>query len=172
MNRFLIIYLFFCSLLLNSCYTFSGASIHPEAKTIQIPTFPNRSSYVNPNLSQEFTIALQDRFIQRTKLNLTDTQADMLVSGEIMSYEVSSVNVQAGNQTNNNSESSAQNRLTMSVQVQYESKKEPEKNFQRTFSDYVDFEGTKTIDQAINELTPLLNKRLIDQIFNAIAVDW
>ena len=157
-----------------SCYSLSGASIHPEAKTVQIPTFPNRSIYQNPNISQEFSLALQDRFIQRTKLSLVDNQADMLISGEITSYDVTSVNVQAGTTTNGTvqGETSAQNRLTMTVNVRYESKQEPEKNFEKTFSDYADFEGNQTIEQSINNLTPLLNKRLIDQIFNAIAVDW
>ncbi|MCB9202528.1 MAG: LptE family protein [Flavobacteriales bacterium] len=155
---------------MNSCYSFSGASIHPDAKTIAIPTFSNQSAYFDPNISQEFTLALQDIFIQRTQLNLTEEQADMTISGNITSYTISSVNVQAG--TSDTADSSAQNRLTMTVQVNYESKYEPEKNFQKTYSDYADFEGNKTLNQAIGELVPLLNKRLINQIFNDIAVDW
>lgn len=35
--------------LLNSCYSFTGSSLSPETKTIQIREFPNNAALMNPN---------------------------------------------------------------------------------------------------------------------------
>ena len=55
-------------LVLGSCYSFTGSSLSPETKTILIKNFPNNSALVNAELSQDFTTALQNRFLQRTSL--------------------------------------------------------------------------------------------------------
>lgn len=162
--------------LFQSCYTFSGASIHKNSKTLYIPTFINRSTFINPTIAHAFTLNLQDRFIRRTKLSLVnDQEADLRISGEIISYDISSINIQSiRNTLGQNIETSTQNRLTIRVNVRYESKQEPQNNFEQIFSNYADFEGNRTIDDQLIqfEIIPLLNKRLIDQIFNMIAVNW
>ena len=51
---------------LQSCkasYSFTGGNVG-NAKTINIPFFPNNASFVEPTLSQSFQIALQDKFLQ------------------------------------------------------------------------------------------------------------
>ena len=63
-------------LLLTSCfaitgcdvYSFTGASISPEIKTISIASFPNQASLVQPSLSQVFTEKLKDKFVSQTNL--------------------------------------------------------------------------------------------------------
>lgn len=172
------------SFLVNSChYTFYGTSIHKDSKTLSIPTFINRSSFINPIIAQEFTIALQDRFIQRTKLMLVkdNNQADITILGEIISYDINSINsLSYRNRNNENYENDGddnrfQNRLSMSIKIRYKSNQESEKNFDKVFSDHSDFIGKKNIiDNELikSDVMTLLKKRLIDQIFNAIAVDW
>ncbi len=46
-------------------YSFTGASISIEAKTISVATFQNRASLVQPGLTQAVTDAL-DRYLQGT----------------------------------------------------------------------------------------------------------
>ncbi len=155
------IFLFF-----QSCYSFTGSSLDERIKTVQISKFPNYAPLQNPNLSQDFTTSLQDRFDRRTKLTLVSTDdADMLISGEITGYDVSAVTVVSGDRA-------AQNRLTIRIKVQYENNIQPDKSFERTFSDYEDFPQGATLDQVQDELVELINLRLIDQIFNAIVADW
>ena len=45
------------ALLIQSCgiYSFTGASISPDVKTVEISDFPNYALLVNPALSQTFT---------------------------------------------------------------------------------------------------------------------
>lgn len=148
-----------------SCYTFSGASIHPDAKTIRIENFPNYSPLQDPNLSQNFTIKLQDKFLQRTRLILVNEPADMNISGEIVNYDLQPVNVQQGAQA-------AQNRLTMTVKVTYESKYEPKKNFTKQISDFIDFDGAETLNTIQLSGSEEILNRLAERIFNEIAVDW
>ncbi len=152
--------------LLNSCYSHTGSSLSPEIKTINIATFPNLSALTNPNLSQDFTNLLQDRFDQRTHLSLINSQeADLLLEGEIINYTFTPINIVSG-------DVSAQNRLTINVRVRYENKLYPEKSFEKTFSDYDDISSTVDLATAEQSLSGSINKRLIDQIFNAIVADW
>ena len=56
--------------ILSSCgiYSFSGASIPPEAKTVSVQYFPNNAQLVNPLLSNTITNALNDMFVNQTTL--------------------------------------------------------------------------------------------------------
>ena len=78
-------------LLLTSClaitgcgvYSFTGASISPEIKTISIATFPNQASLVQPSLSQVFTEKLKDKFVSQTNLTQINSSGDISFEGYI-----------------------------------------------------------------------------------------
>ena len=75
-----------CTFHLQSCtggYSFTGASIPPDAKTISVATFPNYAATVNPQLSQQLTDALIQMFSSQTTLNVTDDDGDLQLSGQI-----------------------------------------------------------------------------------------
>lgn len=153
-------------LTLNSCYTLSGSSIDPNWQTIRIATFPNYAPYQNPNLSREFTDALQDIFNNRTKLSLTnDEESDLMLEGEITTYQQSSVAIQAN-------EVAGKNRLTVAVRVRYQNNKDESKSFDKSFSAYEDFDANQTLQQAESALLDSILEQLTTQIFNAIAMDW
>ena len=78
-NMFKYIYITVITIFIYSChlYTFTGANIHPEAKTISIYYFQNQATQVQPILSQKFTDALKDQFIQQTSLILTQANGDL-----------------------------------------------------------------------------------------------
>ena len=78
-----------CTLLFAGCkvtYSFSGASISPEVKTVSIPRFPNNALLVAPILSSTLTEALQDRFSRQTRLTLVPEGGDLNFEGEITNY--------------------------------------------------------------------------------------
>jgi hypothetical protein len=163
---FLFPILILASLVLTGCYTLSGSSIHPTWETINIATFPNYAPYQNPNLSPEFTNKLQDIFNNRTKLSLTnDEDADLYIDGEITSYNQTSVAIQAN-------EIAGKNRLTITVRVRYENRKDETKSFDKNFSAYEDFESNQTLQQAESALLESIIDQLTQQIFNAVAMDW
>ena len=62
-------------------YSFSGASIPLDAKTVSVPYFPNNAPMVAPSLSSTLTDALQDKFARQTKLQLVSTGGDLAFEG-------------------------------------------------------------------------------------------
>lgn len=156
----------FISTLLVSCYSFTGSSLDPEIKTIQIKSFPNYSAFQSPNLSVDFTTALQNRFNQRTKLIATNVNPDITIEGEITNFTETPVNIQS------DSDQATKNRLTITVNVRYDNKVQPDKSFQKSFSSYADFESSVLLINVQDQLAQEINTRIIDQIFNAIVADW
>ena len=67
-------------------YSFSGASIPLDAKTVSVPYFPNNAPMVAPSLSATLTEQLQDKFARQTKLQLVDVGGDLAFEGEITNY--------------------------------------------------------------------------------------
>jgi hypothetical protein len=165
--------LYFLSLfLLASCYTFTGSSLSADTKTIEIRNFPNNAPLMNASLSQEFSTAIQNRFLQRTTLKGTTERPDILIEGEITDYSItpttisSSVNAPGGNIQ------AAQNKLTIVVKVHYENKIEPEKSFDRTYSDEAVFSSDLDINAIEASQVKLVNERIINKIFNDIVANW
>ena len=57
-------------------YSFSGASIPAEAKTVSVDYFPNHAQLVNPLLSNNLTNALRDAMTNQTTLDMVETGGD------------------------------------------------------------------------------------------------
>ncbi len=154
-------------MLFNRCgaYSFTGGSTG-SAKTLQVDFFPNRASLIEPILSQRFTQELQDLFTRQTNLTLTESNGDLYFSGEIIDYRIAPMTA-TSNQT------SAQNRLTITVNVRFENKLEEKDNFEKTFSFYSDFDANVQLSGSVLEsaLDEIL-ERIIQDIFNSSVAKW
>ena len=149
-------------------YSLSGASIHPDARTVSIPFFPNNAAYVSPTLSPTFTDALQNKFMNQTKLELVREDGDIAIQGEIVGYTSVPTAVTAAETA-----PAAMNRLTMTVRVSIENRYQPEYSFQnRSFSQYVDYPSSQMLSAAEGELIPELVRMLVDDIFAAAVQNW
>jgi len=159
---------------LNSCevYNFTGNSLNHDEKTIQIKNFPNNAALVNPNLSQEFSIALQNRFLQRSGLKGTTENPDVLIEGEITDYSISPTTISTPVTTDGGNIQAAQNKLTITVKVHYENSKFPEASFDRTYSDEAVFSSDLDINAIETSQVKLVNERIINKIFNDIVANW
>lgn len=160
------------SMLLNSCYSFTGSSLKPDVKTIAIKNFPNNTSF-NPNLSQQFTVDLQNRFLQRTNLKGTTDKPDILIEGEITDYTISPTAISSpSTAASGNVIQAAQNKLTISVKVHYENAKYPEESFDRSYSDEAVFNNNLTQQQIETSQVKVATERIINKIFNDIVANW
>lgn len=155
--------------ILGSCYSFTGSSLSPETKTILIKNFPNNSALVNAELSQDFTTALQNRFLQRTSLKGTTENPDITIEGQITDYSITPTTISS---TNTGNTIASQNKLTISVLVNYENKIEPEKSFSRSFSGEVTFSSDMDINTIETTQVNIATERIINQIFNKIVANW
>ena len=154
------------SILFSCCgiYSLNGGSIG-QAKTLTVDFFANRASQVNPNLSQNFTEKLKDKFLKETKLQTVNVDGDFYFSGGITGYTVTPANV-----TGNNTASS--NRLTITVQVKFVNKKEPKNSFEQTFSNFSDFDASQSFSTVENTLVDDVTNKLVQDIFNKAVINW
>lgn len=150
---------------MQSCYTFSGASLSPDLKTISVAYFQNRASIVQPTLSQTFTEKLKDKFLSQTNLTLTNGEADLTFEGYISGYNTQPIAIQ-GNET------AAQNRLTISVFVKFVNTKDDKLSFETSFSRYYDYDSKLNLSSIESEAITEITRQLTDDIFNKAASNW
>ena len=130
------------AIIVNACkigYSFTGASISPAVKTVFIDFFTNRARVVNPMLSQTFTEAMKDKFVNETGLSMEREQGDLEFSGEITGYDVRPLSIQ---QSEQGRDFASMNRLTVTVKVVFTNNKDHEQDFNTSFSAYYDWEST------------------------------
>lgn len=146
-------------------YTFTGTSISPEVKTVSIKEFPNRAPNNNPTLSSYFSEELRNKFMRQTKLELVESGGDIQLEGSITQYNVTAEAMQANLQA-------AQSRLTIQMKVKFINSKEPEQDFDKSFSDYAVFDGSGGLSGVEDQLVEEIVEKLIEKIFNDSVANW
>jgi len=160
------------AVVINACkigYSFTGASISPEVKTVFIDFFTNRARVVNPMLSQTFTEAMKDKFVNETGLSMEPQQGDLEFSGEITGYEVRPLSVQ---QSDQGRDFASMNRLTVTIKVVFTNNKDHEQDFNTSFSAYYDWESTRSLNEVESAAVEVIVEQLIDDIFNKSVANW
>lgn len=161
-------YLFLFVLSAWSCkvnYSFTGADIPADAKTVSVAFFQNNAPLAGPNVSQQFTEALKDLFIAQTRLDLVSSNGDLRFEGAITGYDVRPMAIQ-GN------DAAALNRLSMSVMVRYTNTLDEKKNFEQSFSRFVDFPSTTDLSSNEESLVGEINQQLVQDIFDRSFGNW
>lgn len=158
--------LFLC-LNLSSCgvYNFTGTG-QIDADTFQVNYFLNNAELVEPGIERTFTTALQDLIQGQTSLSLTNSNGDLVYEGEITQYRISPMTATA-NQT------AAENRLYISIMVRFTNKRNPDDDFEKSFSHFYDYPAN---EQLIGpQLTTALEdifERITQDVFNASLAKW
>ncbi|MCF6350519.1 MAG: LPS assembly lipoprotein LptE [Flavobacteriaceae bacterium] len=158
---------FLLLLITQSCgvYSFSGGDVG-NAKTFQVSYFLNNANLVEPSLSQKFTLALQDMFLQQTNLNSVSNNADLTFEGEITQYRIMPIAATA-------SQTAEQSRLTIAVKVRFYNVLEEEKNFDKSFTHFFDYNGSDIlIGSKLDEAFKVIFERITQDIFNASVAQW
>ena len=165
MRRYIILALL--SQLLISCgiYSFSGTSIKPDVNTISVYTIDNVAMRVNPSLSNTLTEALKDKYRKFTKLTQQADGGDLMLEGQITSYEVSATAVTAN-------EMASKNRLTVTIKIIFTDQKYPENSFDKNFVAYEDFDATVSFDSEEAKLVDSIVDKLVEDIFNGTVANW
>ena len=146
-------------------YSFSGASIPAEARTVSVDYFPNHAQLVNPLLSDNLTTALRSAMTNQTTLDLVETGGDLAFEGEIVDYTTTPTAITAG-------QTAAMNRLTIKVKVRFTSRIDDTKDFEQTFSRYEDYPSDQELTSVQEALTATIIEQLVEDIFNKALVNW
>lgn len=151
-------------------YNFTGGNVG-TAETFQIPYFQNFAtqnpgSIFEPGLERDFTLALQDRILNQTSLDLTNSgEADLLYEGEIVEYRVSPMTATA-------QQTAAQNRLSMAVKVRFYNRTKEDADFDQRFSFFYDFPANQNLPSVKAEAHEVIFERITQDIFNVSLADW
>lgn len=151
-------------------YSFTGANISPDTKTISVSNFVDRSGGGPPTLSQTFTEKLRDYFQRNTSLTNVQTAGDLQFEGSITGYALTPIAAQASDPSR--PDVAAQTRLTITVTVKFVNTKDPETNFEQPFSFYADFPQSTPLASVQNELIETITDQIMLDIFNRSVANW
>ncbi|MEO9891827.1 LptE family protein [Aurantibacter sp.] len=171
-RAFGILILLISTSILSGCgiYNFTGGNIG-TAETFQIPNFQNFAtqnpgSTFEPTLARDFTLALQDRILNQSSLDLTNSaDSDLRYEGEIMEYRVSPMTATAD-------QTAAQQRLSMAVKVRFYNRTKEDADFDQRFSFFYDFPATSNLPSIQAEAHEVIFERITQDIYNASLADW
>lgn len=152
--------------MLSSCgfYSLTGAVI--EGDTINIHFIENQAPTVAPTLAATFTQKLRQHLTSLSSLAQVDNDnTDYDIKGFIQTYNISVAAV-SGNET------SAQNRLTIGVNITFENRKEKDKNYTKTFTRFADFDAAVNFQSVESSLIEQITDELKDDVFNESFVNW
>ncbi|HQV36015.1 MAG TPA: LptE family protein [Flavobacterium sp.] len=152
---------------INSCkyYNFTGTG-KIDAKTFQVNYFQNNAELIEPGIERDFTLALQDLIQNQTNLSLTNSGGDLIYEGEITGYRISPMTATADQKT-------AQNRLTMTVNVRFTNTKKEEDNFEKPFTFFHDYPASsQLVGSTLQAAKDDIFERITQDIFNASLAKW
>ena len=158
-------------MLMTACsvsYKFNGSSIdYTKVKTIAFETFPNRSAgFVWGPMESMFNTALQDIYLQQTRLQQVTRDGDLQISGEITNYDAYNKGVGADGY-------STMAELRMTVRVNFVNRVNPQENFEsKQFSSSREYDASQQLASVQDELVNQMIKDIVDQIFNATVANW
>lgn len=146
-------------------YSFTGASVSPDIQTVNVQNFGNQSENGNTAISQNLTDQLKDKFISETNLKIVSTGGDIEFKGIITGYSIRG-------QAPTADQSTAINRLTITVKVDYLNRNDEKANWSQKFSRFSDYESTKTLAEVEQQLYTDINAQIAEDIFNKAFVNW
>ena len=147
-------------------YSLTGASIdYNKTKTITIETFSNRAAYQWAPMAPMFNTTISDRYNNQTKLRQVRRDGDLLLSGEITSYDQTNKSISAAGY-------SSMVQLKMTVKVKFTNNKKHEDDFERSFSASREYDSSQQLSAVQEELVQQMIDDIVDQVFNATVAKW
>ncbi|MCB0652977.1 MAG: hypothetical protein KDC85_16995 [Saprospiraceae bacterium] len=152
------------------CYSFRGISIDPETKTYYVGQFKNNAFSSPAALEVTIQEALNKKIRTETRLIFNDTQPDISFEGSLVDYLVTSEAPKAG-------ESTAINRLTIRLAVDYivfnkDGSVNEDKGWKSNFSYFYDFDSNIDLSSIEDEAIDAIITQLMEDIFNKAFADW
>lgn len=149
-------------------YKFNGSTIdYTKIKTITFENFPNRSAgFVWGPMESMFNTALQDIYMQQTRLRQVRRGGDLQLSGEITNYDALNKGISADGYSN-------MVELRMTVKVNFVNNVNPAENINgQQFTASREYEASRSLSSVQDELVNQMIKEIVDQIFNATLANW
>ncbi len=144
-------------------YSFTGASVPKHLKTIAIPLVDDQSGFGEAGLRETFTTALTNLFISDNSLEVADkTTADSILEGVITGVTDAPSVVAQG-------EAVTKRRITITVKCTYEDKVQRKKVWDKTFSEWGDYDSGGGLSQRETGLQDAIRKVTEDILLETVS---
>ena len=143
----------------------SGATLDPELKTFYIPNFTNNAENALPSLSQRLTEDLKDKVRAESRLVLSEEEPDIEFRGTLVDYRITAEAPRTG-------ESTAINRLTITLAISYFNNRKNTEIWQKNFSFFYDFSSAIDFSSVQEPANKAISKQIMEDIFNAAFSNW
>ncbi len=156
------------------CYTFTGASVPSNLKTIAIPLVDDQSGFGEPGLREQFTTTLTNLFITDNSLEVADrTAADAMLIGVITSVtDAPAVVTQPASQqgVTQQGEQVSKRRITLTVKMTMQDVKSRKTMWEKSFSNWGDYDAGGTgASQRQTGLTDAIQKVTEDILLETVS---
>lgn len=157
--------------LLSSCWPtsvgFKDGSLDPSWKTFTVETLvnsaPNAPLDYAPILTEEVKDAVQNR--TGLKLNTGGNESQINISGEVVSFDISPVAIQAN-------DNASKNRLTITALFDIFITTPEESTMQVRSSRFADYDADQDLGLVQEELYTEINKQIIQDVINQLLSNW
>jgi len=144
-------------------YSFTGSSVPKHLKTIAIPLVDDQSGFGEAGLRETFTTALTNLFISDNSLEVADkTTADSILEGVIQPFTDAPSVVSQG-------EAVTKRRITITVKFTFEDKVLRKKVWEKTFSEWGDYDSGGGLSQRDAGLQDAIKKVTEDILLETVS---
>jgi hypothetical protein len=148
---------------LTGCYSFTGSSVPQHLKTIAIPLVDDQSGFGEPGLRELLTTELTNQFIADNSLQVANrSTSDSILEGVITSVTDVPSSVGEGEQVR-------KRRVTVSVRFVYQDMKLRKKIWEKSFSNWGDYDSGQGFSQRQNGLKVALTKLSEDVLLETVS---
>lgn len=146
-------------------YSLNGVTFPDTIKTVSVAFIENKAPIVAPNLSPTLTDKIRNKFLTQTNLTLIAESGDFALEGNVVDYSVNPVGA-------SDNSTASKNRLQISVQVKMASDKAKNLAFDQRFTQFEDFDASKSLADVEADLIESISDNLAQEIFNKAALNW
>ena len=144
-------------------YSFTGSSVPKHLKTIAIPLVDDQSGSGEAGLRETFTTQLTNLFISDNSLEVADKlTADSILEGVITAVSDAPSIVSGG-------EAVTKRRITVTVKFTYQDKVQRKKLWEKTFSEWGDFDSGGGLSQRETGLQDAIKKVTEDILLDTVS---
>ena len=136
-----------------------------DADTFSVAIFEEQAANAPSGYGATFTDFLKDFMISRTKLNLTNKNADIEIQGSVTYFNTSPVSVQGDN-------TAALNRLSVTIAVIVINNVNEQDSFESNFSQFADYDAGQDLSSVQDALLEDINGKLSQDIINRLTSNW
>ena len=155
-----------CISVLSSCaYNFKGISIPPDVNTFAVENFTLQTLAAPQGVEIRFTERLRDKVRNESRLKYNEEAPDIIFSGKVTQYTIQALSPEEGS-------TSAFNKLTIMVQVDYDSNLNDDDKWTKQFSFFSDFDANSDVSAIEDGLINDIFDQIVEQVFNHAFTDW